>query len=149
MAAAIKPEYTIFYVAGREADVLDDDDLDVVEIADEILAGKDLRETLVTLGATLAAPLAHVERKEWILDNREAIDEAGGDADEAWRCYQQGRIDQYAHELEADVVEAMIGEDEEDDEDDDDEEDDIDDGDGEDEDDDKIPKATGRTRRSS
>lgn len=125
--APMKPEYMIFYVLGREDDLLDDKDVDANVLAEEIMEGADLRTTLITAGTTLAAPLAMTEKREWIKDHRADIDESGGDADEAFRCYQNGRIDAYAHALEIDVVEAMIGEEEDDeDEEEDDEEDDID-----------------------
>ncbi len=129
--AAMKPEYMIFYLHGREADILDDDDVDAAQIADEVMAGADLRQACVEIGVTIAGPLGITEKREWIKDNREDITEAGGDAEEAFRSYQQGRIDAYAHTLETDVVEEMLGGDDEDEDEegDDDEDDDIDDED--------------------
>lgn len=120
--AAIKPEYMLFYILGREADTLDDKDVDVDEVTDRVMAGSDLREQTIAVGTTLAARSALTERKSWTKENREEITEAGGDAEEAFRCYQQGRIEQYAHELEAAIVEGMLEGDDEEEEDEEDEE---------------------------
>lgn len=130
--AAMKPEYMIFYLHGREADLLDDDDVDAADVADEVMAGADMRTKLMSIATTLAAALAVTEKREWIKENLELINEVGGDSEEAFRNYQQARIDAYAHALEEDVVEAMLaGDDDEEEDDDDEDEDEEDEEDGE------------------
>lgn len=127
--AKLSKDYMIFYLLGREADVLDDDDsVDLDELADQMMDGTPVRELCDKVADSIAAPLAHdKQRKEWIEDNRKDIDEAGGDAGEAFRHYLQGRKDMYAYDLEADIVTAAFEEDApEDDDDEDDEEDDDD-----------------------
>jgi hypothetical protein len=126
---ALKSEYMMFYVNGRGEDVFDDD-VDTDDLADKVMAGADLRETIAKVADSIAAPLLHdKEKREWIAENKTEITEAGGDAEEAYRHYLEGRKDQYAHALEDDIVEAMFEEDEEneddaEEDDDDDEEDD-------------------------
>lgn len=124
----LNAKYMIFYVNGRGETVLNDKDaIDVDDLADKVMDGADLHETIATVADSVAAPLAHdKKRKTWIAENREHIDEAGGDADEAYRHFVQGRKDQYAYALEADVVEAMFEEDDEDDDEEDDEDNDED-----------------------
>lgn len=79
----------------------------------------------------------------WLKDNLEEIRVMGGDTERAWRLYVQGRVDNLAHQLEADVIgmmEDMLDvededapeenpEGDDDDEDDDDADEDDDDGD--------------------
>lgn len=129
MAKLVK-EYMLFYLFGREAEALDDDDIDVDDLADKMMEGTPVHEVCAKVAESVAAPLEHDRtKKEWIAENRADIDEAGGDANEAYRHYVQGRKDQFAYELEEDVVQAAFEEDP--DEDDDDEEDEDDDDDDE------------------
>ena len=119
MAKLLKA-YMIFYVNGRGEEVLDDrGTIDEEALADRVMEGEPIHEVLTKVSDDVGAKLLHDrEKKDWIAENREDIDEAGGDSEEAYRHYVQGRKDQYAHELEVDVVEKLF-EDEDDDEDDD------------------------------
>lgn len=119
----MKREHVLFYAMGREADALDEGDLDVDDILDKIEDGADLRETIQAVVVTLAAPLAHgTEKKEWLAEHREEIAEAGGDSEEAFRCFMKGRMDQHSHELETEVVERMLADDDDDEDEEDEEE---------------------------
>lgn len=128
----INRAYMVFYFEGRD-DELDQDDLDLDDLAEKCLAGPDDPHTVVKAAVErLAAPLEHDrEKREWVEDYREQIDEAGGDADEAYRHFVKGRIDETVSVVEDEVLEIMdprVDEDSEDDEDEDDE-DEGDDGD--------------------
>ena len=143
----MKPAYVSFYLEGRE-DRLIKNDIDTDQIAEQVTAGKGTIHALLSAAATAAAEPLRVGRKkrEWTEEFESEIKEAGGDQDEAYATYLQGRIDELAHRLEGDVVDAMHGEgededgdaDEEDEESDEDEDED-DDGE-EDETDDKEDK---------
>ena len=113
----MKTAYVFFYLQGRE-DRLIKNDIDTDEIAEAVTAGKgSIHDLLVKAAAAAAEPL-RVDRKKrtWIEDWEDEIKEAGGDSDEAYSTYLQGRIDELAHALDADVVAAMVdpGEDEDD-----------------------------------
>lgn len=116
-------KYMIFYLNGREEELFDDDDVDEHELADKAMAGEDPRKLALEAAGNLAAPLRN-SRKEWIADHKEDVAEAGGDERVAFDHYVQGRIDQYAHSLEEDIVTAMFEDSAEDDDDDDEEDDD-------------------------
>jgi len=129
--------YIRFYLDGRGDDLLDDSDVDEDDLVEKALAGPDDVATIARAVADkLAAPLAlDRERREWLADNTAAIKEAGGDASLAFDHYIKGRVDQYSHSLEDDLVTAMFKggdedeDDEDEDEDDEDEDDDDEDGD--------------------
>lgn len=114
--------YMIFYLDGRGEEPLDDDDeVDVDELADKAMTGEDPRKLALEVGENLAAPLRHDRsKKDWLADNEDAIKEAGGNNAVAFDHYVQGRIDQYAHQLEDEIVTAMFEEDDEEDDEDDD-----------------------------
>lgn len=122
-------KYMVFYLNGRGDDVFDDeDDVDLDELADKAMDGEDPRKIALETSEKLAVALSHGKnKKHWMLDNEDAIKEEDLDGERAFEHYVQGRIDQYAHHLEDEIVAAMFedsGDDEEeDDEDDDDDED--------------------------
>lgn len=119
-----KPEYMVFYVVGRTDDSLDADDIDLDEVADQVMDGADMRQTLMDIATKVASRLHHDrDKKEWLAENEEDIIEAGGDKQLAWDHYVAGRIDELAHELEGDLIEAMSEDDDDDDEGDDEDED--------------------------
>lgn len=134
----MKPTYVCFYLAGRD-DRLIKNDIDTDDIAEAVCAGKGTVHELLVKAATAAAEPLRVDRKKrnWIEEWEDEIKEAGGDSDEAYGHYVQGRIDELAHRLEGDVIDTMIvitaGEDEEGGDEDEDEDEDEDDGDDNDE----------------
>jgi len=83
---------------------------------------------------------------QWLKDNLEEIKAMGGDTEKAWSRYLQGRVDNLAHQTEADIV-SLMEEDEDDDEEgeDDEESDDDDDDDSDGEDDDEDEEYTEKT----
>lgn len=132
----MKESYAPFYIAGR-ADRLIKSDVDTEEIAALVLKGNgSIHELLVKAVTEVAAPL-RVDRKKkaWYEEYEDEIKEAGGDQEEAYRHYLQGRIDELVFQLEPEVLDELeisLGGDP-----DGDEEHDEDDDDDADEDDDK------------
>lgn len=124
----MKRAYMTFYLEGR-ADEDDDpvlaeaDELDIEKLAEKAMDGPDDVHTVITGAVTaLAAPLEHgKDKRDWIADHKDEIRDAGGDAEEAYRHYCKGTIDEAVNALTDDVLEAMTPE-EEDDEDEDEEE---------------------------
>lgn len=119
--------YALFYALGREDKTLKND-VDTEAIAEKVIAGDGSPYELCLEAATdTAKPLqADRKRRVWFEEHSEEITSAGGDKDEAYKHYCQGRIDELAGELEAEVAADLIAivlgdEDEDDDEDDDDE----------------------------
>jgi len=132
----LKSEYIPFYFDGRDNEI-DTDDLDIDELAERCMTSAEgVHETLLVAVTKLAAPLADMDKREWTTDNKDVIDAAGGDANEAYRHYCQGSIDEAVYLLEPDVLEVMDPREEEPDNDDsaEEEDDDIDDEDDEDDD---------------
>lgn len=132
----MKEAYASFYLEGRD-DRLLKSDIDVDDIAEQVIAGKGSIHELLVKAATAAAEPLRVDRKkrQWLEDFEDEIKEAGGDAEEAYGTYLSGRIDQLVSQLDDDVVAAMSlelgGEEDDEDEEDDDEEDEGDDAGGE------------------
>lgn len=124
----LEKPYMQFYVLGRGDDVLRNRDVDEVELADQVMNGHPVREVCAKVADAVGAKLEHDRAKrDWIAGNREAIDDAGGDAEKAYAHYVQGRKDEYAWHLEEDVVDALYEEEDEDEEDDEEGEDEEDD----------------------
>lgn len=130
-------KYLTFYLDGRGDDALDDDDVDLDDLIDKANAGPDDPRTIsVRVAEHLAAPLKiDREKREWIAENKDNIAEAGGDSELAYEHYLKGRVDQYAHELENEIVTGMFEDDGDEDEDEDDDDADLDDEEDEDEED--------------
>ena len=128
----MKSDYAYFYLEGRDDKRLRAD-IDTEQIARDVIAGKGLIYELVHKAVASAAEGHRVERKkrQWIEEYQDDINAAGGDGEEAYRHYLDGRIDELTHVLEGEVVDNMAellgGED------DGDEEDEEDDGSEEDE----------------
>ena len=125
----MQENYVVFYLAGRD-DRLLKHDIDTEEIARLVLKGKGtIRELLVKAANSAAEPLRVARKKAgWTEEYADEIKEAGGDAEEAYKCYLEGRIDELAYSLEKDVIDELeveLGGDG-DDEGDDDEDDDAD-----------------------
>ena len=132
----MKSAYAMFYLEGRDERLIKAD-IDTAELARAVVDGKGtVHEQLRAAVAKAAEPL-RVDRKkrQWISDWEEEIDKAGGDKEEAYNHFCEGRIDELIYALEPDVIEEMTtivtGEDDGEDE---DEEEDEEEGDDEDDD---------------
>lgn len=129
---AMNASYMPFYLEGRTDEdddpiISDDDSLDIDKLAETAMAGGDDLRTILTRAVTaLAAPLEHGKDKaDWIAENKRAIKDAGGDAEEAYKHYCKGVIDEAVYTLETEVLDAMFeeeGDEDEEEEDEDDEE---------------------------
>jgi hypothetical protein len=104
----MKPTYATFYIEGRE-DRLLKHDIDTDEIARLVMNGKGSIHELLTKAAKAAAEPLLVARKKrtWIEEFEDEIKTAGGDSEEAYRHYIDGRVDELAFSLERDAVEAL------------------------------------------
>lgn len=135
--STMKAAYACFYLEGREDRVLRSD-IDTEEIAQRVLDGKGDIHDLVKKAAAAAAEPLRIDRKKrrWIEDSADEIKAAGGDNEEAYNHYLDGRVDELVYRLESDVLEdigALISdEDPDDDEDVEDEEDEEDEPEGDD-----------------
>lgn len=132
----MKQAYISFYLEGREDRALKHD-IDIEEIAKQVVSGKGTIHELVHKAAKTAAEpqLAARKKRTWIEEFDEEIKLAGGDGDEAYRHYIDGRIDELTHRLEVDVFETIVdmcGGDGEDEDGGDDKEEDDDDEEGDD-----------------
>jgi hypothetical protein len=132
-------EYIKFYLWGRDDTTGVDADFDIEELAERVMKGGDLRETLVKAVTDASKVHEHARAKrEWIEEHQTDIQSAGGDADKAYKEYVRGLVDETVCQLEPDVLEAMrdeLGDYGFDDEDDDEESDEDDDDNDEDEED--------------
>lgn len=126
----LSKSYALFYAMGRDEKALKND-VDTEAIAERVINGDGAPFELCLEAATdTAKPLqADRKRRVWFEEHAEEITAAGGDKDEAYKHFVQGRIDELAGELEAEVAADLIvlalgddDEDEDDDEDDGDEE---------------------------
>lgn len=106
----MKEPYVIFYLAGRD-DRKIKNDIDTSQIAEDVIAGKGTIRDLVMKAVSEAAAPLRVDRKKkaWIDEYEDEIKDAGGDKELAYQHYLDGRIDELAHSLEADVVEDLDG----------------------------------------
>lgn len=129
MATPIKHAYWCFYLEGRRERLLRTD-IDLSKIlADMKKNGTSLRDTLYAACQAAGAPMdAGKIKRVWLAEHDEDIGKAGGDTDEAFKAWREGRIDELAYALEIDLVDVMadelgVDDEEEDDDDDDDDED--------------------------
>jgi len=104
----MKPTYATFYIEGRE-DRLLKHDIDTDEIARLVMNGKGtIHELLLKASKAAAEPLLVARKKRtWIEEFEAEIKTAGGDAEEAYRHYIDGRVDELAFSLEQEVVESL------------------------------------------
>jgi hypothetical protein len=130
----VNRDYAYFYVEGFNEKVMKHD-VDTEKLADSVLDGKGtVHEVCVEAARSAARPLEVGRRKkDWIEDYADAIKEAGGDSDQAYQHYLDGRIDCLAADLADDVVQDIEDEVADGDDEDDDDEDDKEDDDGDDE----------------
>lgn len=128
----MKADYIFFYLEGREARKLKAD-IDTDVIAEQVMAGKGTIHELLHKAVSDAGKGLELDRQKrrWLADYADEIKDAGGNGEDAWRHFCDGRIDELVYTLEPDVLEAL-DEDAEVDGDDDDEGDE--DSDDEDED---------------
>lgn len=123
----LNKSYLPFYLEGRNAKPLKHE-LDVAELANQVLKGESPPKVALAAVMTAAEPLyATRHRARWVGKHEAGIATAGGDADAAYRHFVQGRLDELAAEIDALICEELEGEedaDEDNDEEDDEEEDD-------------------------
>lgn len=115
--------YAFFYALGRDAKTLKHD-IDTEAIAERVVKGEgSVYELCLDAATNEAKPLQNDrKRRAWFEENAEAITQAGGDKDEAYKHFCQGKIDELAGELDVEVTEVLVEdllESEEDDEEDD------------------------------
>ena len=133
--------YITFYLLGRENMEEDgiDADIDLTSLAQAMYTsgdGKKLSELLWTAAAKAIAPSeSSGEKRGWIAEHDSDIRDAGGDAERAWRAYQDGRTAELVMGLEPEVLDVMWDMFSEGDDDEDEAEDDEDDHDIEDDED--------------
>lgn len=104
----MKPTYAWFYIEGREDRSLKHD-IDTDQIAKQVMDGKgSIHDLLVKAAKSAAEPLQVARKKRtWIEEFEGEIKEAGGDSEEAYRHYIDGRVDELVHRLDGDVVESL------------------------------------------
>lgn len=129
----MKQAYAYFYVLGREERALKND-IDTEQIANHVLDGKGTIHELTRAAVEKAADALRVDRKKrvWLEEYSDEISEAGGDGEEAYNHYVDGRIDTTTSDLEEQVFEDLAeevapGDGQEDGEDDDEDEEEGDD----------------------
>lgn len=113
----MKAEYAFFYLEGREAKLLKAD-IDTAAIAERVMAGDGSVHELLHKAVSDAAKGLELDRQKrrWLADSEDEIKEAGGDGDEAYRHYCEGRVDELVYQLEPEVLEDIgieIGDEEE------------------------------------
>lgn len=121
----ISGKYWDFYIEGREARGLKHD-IDIDDVAEKLRpGGATLRDAILAACDAAAKPLdSGKSKRTWIAERTEDIAEAGGNAEEAYRAWLKGRIDELAYMLEPEVINALAGENVEDTSDDDEEDED-------------------------
>lgn len=104
----MKEAYISFYLEGRDDRALKHD-IDTEEIARMVVDGKGTIHELLMKAAKSAAEPHLVARKKrsWIEESDEEIKAAGGDSEEAYRHYIDGRIDELVYKLEVEVLEVL------------------------------------------
>lgn len=124
----MKQAYAYFYVLGREERAFKND-IDTEELAKRVLDDKGTIHEIAREAATAAASSLRVDRKKrlWLEEYADEIREAGGDTEDAWNHYIDGRIDTVTAELEDEIFEDLAedvapGEEEDEEEDEDEEE---------------------------
>lgn len=114
--------YAVFYALGRDDKPLKHD-IDTEALAERVIAGDGSPYELALEAATTEAKPLQNDRKRrgWFEENETEIAAAGGDKEEAYRHYCQGRIDETAAGLEDEIkdilIEDLLEGDEDDDED--------------------------------
>lgn len=133
----MKEAYAYFYVLGRE-DRAFKNDIDTEALAKRVLDGKGTIHEVALEAATAAASSLRIDRKRklWLEEYGDEIAKAGGDGEEAYQHYLDGRIDTVTAALEDEIFDDLAdrvapednkGDDDDEDDDGEDEEDDDDD----------------------
>lgn len=101
-------EYMYFYLIGRQEDELTSE-VDLTALAERVLAGEKMRDVTYQVALDAAKANEHNgHRRDWLIDNRDEIAEAGGDENKAYALYQQGCVDELAHGIENDLMGEII-----------------------------------------
>jgi hypothetical protein len=129
----ITNNYWTFYLEGRAQKKLLPNDIAESDLAERLVrAGGAVRGVIYEACTAAARSLEGGRTKRtWITEHKEAIQEAGGNADLAYEAWLLGRTDELAYALEEDVIAAIrtqVDGEDEDDIDEDIDEDDEDDG---------------------
>ena len=104
----ITKSYLPFYLEGRDAKLIKDSTDDKV-LAQRVANG-DGEISMVAHVAARAAARPHETgrgRTRWLHDHAEEIAAAGGDRDEAYRHYMDGRVDALAYSIEAAILDEL------------------------------------------
>lgn len=99
----MKDPYVQCYASGRYDTF--DGDVDMVKLAEQVRAGREVRPlTLAAAQAAINGEMDAAVKVQWLKDNLEPIKTMGGDTEKAYRLYVLGRVDNLAHQLEADIM---------------------------------------------
>ncbi len=132
----MKDPYVQCYVAGRYDTYEGDLELEAIlerAVSPGMVSIRSASEAAAK--KAIDAEMDAATKVQWLKDNLEEINAMGGDTEKAWSRYLQGRVDNLAHQTEADIVSLMEEQLEGEEEDDDDEEDEDDDEESDDDDD--------------
>lgn len=127
----MKTEYIPFYLDGRE-DSLVRHSVDPDDVAATIMkGGKSVHEALQAAAEGACKAKLFDKKKSWLKEHAEDIKDAGGNQEDAWLHYLDGKTDALIESLEPAVIEALNEITSDGDEDGDEEDDDDDDEDDE------------------
>ena len=128
-------EYYYFYLLGRQDEEFDVQ-VDITALAERVLSGEAIRDVCTRVAADAAVTAQHGgHKRDWMIENRDEIAEAGGNGEHAYGLYLDGQKDQFASSLEPEILDELRellddidlsergGEDDDDGEDDEEEED--------------------------
>ncbi len=106
---AIKRKYWGFYLLGREERRLRNE-IDPAVVARGILDEEEasLAQAVTTACEGAAASISARVKKNWLADHETEIRESGVDAEEAYRSWIAGRVDELAVAIESDVAAALV-----------------------------------------
>jgi len=109
------PDVTAFYLQGRseadEDEIIDiEEDFDVDELADKMIAGENLRTVTLDAARRAVSPLdGDGTRKELFATRpiKRLCRAAGGDESACWKAWLEGLTEGLAHRLEDAVLDAV------------------------------------------
>lgn len=100
-------EYYYFYLLGRQDDEFNVE-VDITALAERVLAGESIRDVCTRVAADAAVTAQHGgHKRDWMLENKDEIAEAGGNGEHAYALYLDGQKDQFASSLEPDILEEL------------------------------------------
>ena len=100
-------EYYYFYLLGRQDDEFDVQ-VDITALAERVLSGEAIRDVCTQVAADAAVTAQHGgHKRDWLIENRDEIAEAGGNGEHAYDLYLDGQKDQFASSLEPDILDEL------------------------------------------